>query len=67
MPSSVIDDYQYDPKTHTLIVRFLSGLVYKYKNVPEKNYKAMNASVSKGRYLNFKIKGKFEFEKLVDK
>jgi hypothetical protein len=66
MPSFVVDNYEYDLKTHTLTVRFLSGLVYNYINVPEKNYKEMHASVSKGRYLNFKIKGEFEFEKVGD-
>jgi hypothetical protein len=65
MPSSVIGYIKYDPVSETLSVQYLSGAVYNYKAVPKKIYKEMRASVSKGRYLNYKIKGKYEFEKVV--
>lgn len=64
MPSSVINHFKYDEKSHTLIITFVTGLVYQYKNVPEEVYKMMKAAGSKGRYFNFYIKDKFKFKKL---
>lgn len=63
MPSMVIGSYGYDPATAILTIRYVSGLVYCYKDVPEKVFKEFRASLVKGRYLNFHIKGKYDFEK----
>jgi KTSC domain len=67
MPSTVVAAIHYYPEKKVLRVIYLSGSVYDYKDVPEKIYRAMKRSVSKGTYLNNKIKGKFDFEKLGDK
>jgi len=64
MPSSVISSYSYDAQSAALTVTYISGLVYRYKEVPEKVFKEFRASGSKGRYLNFNIKGKFQYEKV---
>jgi hypothetical protein len=64
MPSSVIASMNYNSESSTLQIRFVSGIVYDYKNVPEKVFKAMKAATSKGTFLNTKIKGKYEFEKV---
>lgn len=64
MPSSVVAAINYDPESHSLKVTYVSGLVYEYKDVPENVYKAMKIAGSKGRYLNFHIKGKYDFEKV---
>jgi hypothetical protein len=64
MPSSVVLAIQYDPVSATMRVIFVSGIIYDYKNVPEKIYRAMKTSGSKGRYLNQHIKGHYEFEKI---
>ena len=64
MPSLVISSYNYNPDTEDLIIRYVSGLVYCYQEVPEKVFKEFKASISKGRYLNFHIKGKFNYHKL---
>ena len=63
MPSSVAAAMKYDPGTSTLRIIFVSGIVYDYKNVPRKVYKAMKVASSKGIFLNIQIKGKYEFEK----
>jgi hypothetical protein len=63
MPSTVISKFFYDADRHILKIVFVSAIVYEYKNVPEKLYKAMKASGSKGVYFNQHIKGKFKFEK----
>jgi hypothetical protein len=43
---------------------FVSGVIYDYKNVPQKIFDEMKASDSKGTYLNQYIKGRYEFEKV---
>jgi hypothetical protein len=63
MPSSVILSYNYDTDTGSLNITYVSGVVYTYRLVPERIYKEFKASLSKGRYLNFHIKGKYDFEK----
>jgi hypothetical protein len=65
MPSSVIASIHYEVNSSILSIRYVSGMVYHYKEVPEKVYKELKASMSKGRYFNFHIKGKYEFEKGV--
>ena len=66
MPSSVILNYEYDPDKETLRVRFVSGLLYEYKDVPASIYKAMKKALSKGTYLNRFIKGHYDFEKIEE-
>jgi hypothetical protein len=64
MPSAVVSAIHYDTASTTLRVIFVSGMIYDYKNVPEKIYKAMKTSGSKGSYLNQHIKGHYEFIKI---
>lgn len=64
MPSSVIGSYYYDPESCELTISYVSGVVYCYTDVPEKVYKEFRSSISKGRYLNFNIKGKFNYKKV---
>jgi hypothetical protein len=61
MPSAVIDAYDYDADTETLTVRYRSGKVYNYLQVPEKVYKEMRDTVAKGIFLNKNIKRKYPF------
>jgi hypothetical protein len=63
MPSSVVARMIYDEATETLRIVYVSGLVYDYKKVPLEVYEAMQASDSKGTFLNQEIKGKYVFEK----
>jgi len=64
MPSSVVSYMHYYPDSSTLRVGYVSGMVYDYKNVPERVYNAMKKSFSKGSFLNRYIKNKFPFEKI---
>ena len=64
MPSTVIAAINYDPDSLSLKVVYVSGMVYEYKGVPESVYKALKIAGSKGRYLNYNIKGKYDFEKV---
>lgn len=64
MPSTVISSVSYEPQTSTLVIKYVSGIAYHYKQVPEKVYKELKASFSKGRYLNHHIKNKYPFERV---
>ncbi len=65
MPSSVVARYSYDPDTETLLVVFVSGMVYEYYHVPPSVYLDMKMSGSKGTFLNLHIKGKYGFKKIA--
>lgn len=64
MPSTVIASMHYNADTATLRIRFVSGLVYDYLEVPGKIYRAMQKASSKGTFLNQFIKGKYDFKKI---
>lgn len=55
---------RYDPISSSLVIAFVSGVIYRYKEVPEEKYEAMKASRSKGWYHNKYIKPNYDFEKL---
>lgn len=57
---------RYDADSRTLRIVYVSGNVYDYKDVPPEVYEAMKVSGSKGTFLNTKIKGKYEFEKVEE-
>jgi hypothetical protein len=64
MPSSVIRYFTYDMEATTLCITFVSGMRYKYKNVPPEIYHMLKAAGSKGRYFNQHIRNKFKYKKI---
>lgn len=64
MPSSVIKSFRYYEQSNNLVIVFVTGMVYRYLDVPEKTYQLFKASISKGKYFNYHIKDKFRFEKI---
>lgn len=64
MPSLVVASFSYNPQTKDLTINFVTGLIYRYRSVPEKVFKEFRASGSKGRYLNFHIKGRYPYKKI---
>jgi len=66
MPSSVIAHISYNIAHKALTVVFNSGDVYLYQPVPEKIYKEFKAAISKGNYLNRKIKKLFVGKKVSE-
>lgn len=64
MPSTVIENINYFPEKLILRVKFLTGLVYDYKNVPPNVFRSLKTASSKGRFLNFHIKGKYEYDRI---
>lgn len=65
MPSAVIAAYNYDAGTETLEIRYHSGKVYHYLNVPEKVFREMRATMVKGIWFNRHIKGKYLFKEVT--
>lgn len=60
--SSNIDSIGYDAGERILEVEFRNGGVYRYLDVPEEIYTALNESASVGSFLFREIKGVFECE-----
>lgn len=65
--SSNIESIGYDHNAATLEVKFHSGEVYQYTNVPESVYKGLFDAESKGRYFHTNIRGKYPFNKIEGK
>jgi hypothetical protein len=66
MPSSVIHHFIYDEENHRLRVFFISGIAYDYINVPRDLYNKLRNAISKGKFLNKHIKGRYAFEKVIN-
>ena len=65
MPSAVIAEYQNDPANEILTIRYHSGKVYQYLQVPEKVFAAMRSTMVKGIWFNRHIKGKYPFKEVT--
>jgi len=65
MPSAVIAAYHYDAVSQTLTIRYHSGKVYNYLHVPERVFKEMRSTMTKGIWFNRHIKGKYPFEEVT--
>lgn len=61
--SSNIEAIGYDVDAQELHVRFLSGAVYIYYEVPQGVFDAFVSAPSKGSFLNRDIKNVFRFSK----
>jgi hypothetical protein len=64
MPSSVIQNFDYDDGEQRLIVRFVSGLVYAYAGVPAEIVAGLRDASSKGQYFTAIIRDRFSFTRL---
>lgn len=64
MPSSVVNKYLYFPETEILRIIYQSGAVYDYLQVPEEIFEKIKTVQSKGRFLNYIIKPKFQYKKV---
>jgi hypothetical protein len=61
--SSNVKEYGFDPDTNTLAVRFHSGGLYHYADVPPEKFDAMHKAESLGKFLHQNVKGKHDFAK----
>lgn len=54
----------YDAESLMLEIEFTRGVVYRYYNVPAEQYERLKTAESIGRYFDFHIKGKYEYEQI---
>jgi hypothetical protein len=54
--SSLFEGHHYDPNTRKLTVKFASGDVWEYADVPMDKAEAFSGSMSPGRFYGDKIK-----------
>jgi hypothetical protein len=57
--SSNLSEVNHDPHSNTLTVTFRDGHHYLLKDVPERLYKDLLASPSKGKFYGEKLRGKY--------
>ncbi len=62
--SSVLAEVGYDRKRRLLEVKLVSGAVYQYLDVPAREYLALLAADSSGRYYNTNIKPAYEYRQV---
>jgi hypothetical protein len=61
--SSAIRSVGYDPAAHALEVRYISGDLYRYFDVPPQVAALLEQSPSKGQFVNWVVKQNFRYEK----
>ncbi|MCK5211220.1 KTSC domain-containing protein [Candidatus Parcubacteria bacterium] len=62
--SSNIDSIGYDADTETLRMKFLSGTIYEYRNVPQIAYDGLTRASSHGSYFNREIRNAYTYERI---
>jgi len=63
--SSRIASVGYDSRSSTLEVRFHNRSIYQYQGVPERIFRVFLTVVSKGRFYDGVIKGKYPEKKIA--
>ena len=64
MPSKVIRAFDYDPDARRLDIRFVSGRLYSYFEVPPDLVERMRRSFSKGEFFNAHVRDRFRAERV---
>lgn len=62
--SSNIESIGYDEGTQILRIKFLTGAIYEYKNVPIMKFGQLRNATSVGSYLNRNIAKSYPYEKI---
>ncbi len=64
MPSSVIRSFDYHAPSRRLTVRFVTGRVYAYDDVPPDIAEGLGAAASRGSFFNLVIRDRFAATRL---
>ena len=62
--SSALTEVRYDAPSGDLDIRFVSGKIYRYFNVPPEVYEGLVAAPSKGTFFNAHIKEKYDYHEV---
>ena len=65
LDSSVFTSAAYSPSRRMLYLRFTSGEIYQYFDVPVEEYRAFLVADSHGRYFSSHIRDKYRCERLA--
>ena len=65
MPSSTIEDIQYEEAKRELTVTFATGRIYRYYKVEPETAEAFRIAASKGRFFNLRIRDHYRFDELA--
>jgi hypothetical protein len=66
MPSTVIRAFAYDPEREELLVEFVTGRRYLYRDVPAAAAADFRAAFSKGRHFNANIRDRYEYSECAE-
>ena len=64
MPSSVIRSFSYAPRARALYVRFLSGELYRYDDVPAGVPQDWRAASSKGQFFSAEVRPAYRHHRI---
>jgi hypothetical protein len=62
--SSQVAEHGYDAATRTLAIRFKSGDLYHYADVPPAAYEALGKAKSIGSHLHQHVKGRYKHSRV---
>lgn len=65
--SSNVEYFHYDPEKQELTVSFRGTGTYTYHDVPPHVHDEMKAAESHGKFINARLKGKYEFTRPTKK
>jgi hypothetical protein len=65
MPSKVIADIEYDPKSQRLRVTLVSGRTFEYIDVPAEVAASFQSAFSKGTFFNGYIRDRYDFREIM--
>ena len=63
--SKVVRSMGYDPSHAVLEIEFVSGRVYRYHMVPQREWDGLLGAPSKGRYFDARIREKFPTTRMM--
>ncbi len=64
MASSILDAVAYDPTGRCLLLRFRTGAIFEYGNVPSVVYEELLAAPSKGRYFSEYVRPDYPYRRV---
>jgi hypothetical protein len=62
--SSVLGEIKYDARSRELEIRFVTGRVYRYSDVPPEVYERLMSADSKGAFFNAHIRDGYAYREL---
>ena len=64
--SSILSEVKYDRGSRALDLRFVTGRIYRYSDVPAEMYERLLSADSKGAFFNAHIRDAYAYRELSD-